>query len=115
MWVERLSVAFFVISGASIFFLLFRVGYWHYRFPEYLRRHHPEKYRELLGGWEGPEYFYSTGEMSSFMWNSEDDLGDPMVAFLRSQVRRSLRQLMIVGPVVMLCWFAFAMAAYLLR
>ena len=100
---------------ASMLFFFVELGYCLIRFPEYIRRAHPETYRRLMRDWQGPAFVYMTGEMGVFIWRSDDDLGDPTIARYRLRVRRALRCLMILAALFIFVGFPLVAATHLWR
>jgi hypothetical protein len=104
-----------VMLMASMLYFFLELGYCLIRFPEHVRRAHPETYRHLMHDWEGPAFVYRTGEMGAFIWRSDDDLGDPSIARYRVRIRRALRCLVILAALFVLVGFPLVVATQLWR
>lgn len=106
---------FFWISTAGGLLLAARILYCQMKFAEQIRRFHPERYRDLMGDWEGPAFTLTghvllSGALLGFLWVSREDLGDPQVTSLREKHRAAVRHCAVFVLAVFLAFFVLALA-----
>ena len=104
---------FFWVSTSVVLLLALRIFYYQVRFAERMRKCHPEKYRDLMGGWEGPAFTLTghmmlSGALLGFLWSSQEDLGDSQILYLRAHHRRAVRQCVTFVAVVFLAFCALS-------
>ena len=117
--VTVLAIVLLGILWGGILFWFAGLFYFGIRFAEYLRRHHSDVYRRLMGDDVRPAFLpipspslggcHIPSEVLRFMWYSHDDLGDAKVAYLRKQYHRSIRNLVIWTGLAIL--FGFPLVA----
>ena len=106
---------FFWLSTVGGVLSVVRVLYYQLKFAEQMRRFHPERYRELMGVWEGPVFTLTghlmvSGALLGFLWGSQENLGDSRVIYLREHHRRAVRHCLAFVAAVFLVFFALAVA-----
>lgn len=106
---------FFWLSTVGGVLFVVRVLYYQLKFAEQMRRFHPERYRNLMGDWEGPAFTLTghlllSGALLGFLWESQENLGDSRISYLREHHRRAVRHCLAFVAAVLLVFFVLAVA-----